>query len=212
VIRLANFSIAVALVFMCFIGLVFLEAVFYQKVFAETNRQPMSIKQSFFLGQSLYSSLLVWSMVTTVFFVLRKILVPFLTTVFLRLVIIIFGAAFSISFVFLVLILVNERIRLGYAMKRSILLGWRNVFSLATIFAEIWLYSILIMIVLIAILLLIGYFSLVDLAYVSHFRIIRIFGILCMFVLLLPAIVSLYQKILQQERHKILDQIPPYMV
>ncbi len=195
------------------VGIV-IQAAFYRQALSWSIGQSISIKKSFLFDKQVRLSLIIWIFVTIVGYVLVSVIMQ-TTSVLkdMRLIVRIFAYAainivYLVSFLFVLIIVVNEHISLISAIKRSLKLGWTSLITILTVMIETHLITLIILLPIELILYGMGVLQIPVVNIIMGYGVARILKS----SLLFSAIAALYQLIVRRERHEVMDQIPPYMV
>ena len=189
------------------------EAAFYRQALSWSIGQSISIKKSFSFENQAWLSLIVWSLFTIGWLVLVRVIMQTLVLTHVLLIVRIFAAVaidivYAVSFLFVLIIVVNEHIGLLLAIKRSLKLGWSSLVAILTVMVEMYLITLIVLLPIELILYGIGFLQIPVVNIIMGYGVASILK--CS--LLFSAIAALYQVIVRRERHEVMDQIPPYMV
>lgn len=199
--------------------LVFIEAAFYKKALASVAGKSVTIVQSFLFEKSIYGRLALWALFLIILemplFSMPMSCASKSCTI-MRIFFPVICICFVIAFFFVTILLVNERLTLRAAIGRSGRLGQTLFVSMLVMMLEIFLCVMIVLALLVFLVALVlfmtGYFS--NVSAIASLGDVFIKFILKVFLStwLFSALVVLYQKILQNERHEVMGQIPPYMM
>ena len=192
---------------------VVVQAAFYRQALSWSAGQAVSIKKSFSFEKQVWFSLIVWSFFTVVLTVFVGVIMQTFVVTQVLLIVRIFASAaiytvYAVSFLFVLIIVVNERINLISAIKRSLKLGWASVVTILTVMIETHLITLIVLLPIELVLYGIGFLQIPVVNVIMGYGVASILK--CS--LLFPAIAALYQVIIRREQHEVIDQIPPYMV